>query len=121
MAYFAEIDENNIVVQVLITDDNDPKGDQGYQWLLDNLGGRWIKTCKDTFRNENPVTGIPIRGNYASVGMSYNEGLDVFLLEKPFPSWVLDETIMMWESPVTAPPFPAIWDEPSLSWVATEQ
>lgn len=117
MAYFAEIDENNIVIRVLVTDDNDPNGDKGYQWLIDNLGGRWLETCKDTFRNENRLSGIPLRGNFASVGMTYNEELDVFLLEKPYPSWVLDEEIMMWESPVPAPAGPHEWDEETLSWI----
>lgn len=44
MAHWAEIDENNKVLRVLVGDNNDPNGDEGYQWLLDNLGGRWIKT-----------------------------------------------------------------------------
>ena len=42
MAHWAEIDENNIVIRVTVGDNNDPKGDQGYQWLIDNLGGTWI-------------------------------------------------------------------------------
>ena len=38
MSHFAEIDENNIVTRVLVGDNNDPIGDEGYQWLLDHLG-----------------------------------------------------------------------------------
>ncbi len=44
MAHWAELDENNIVTRVLVGDNNDPAGDEGYQWLLDNLGGTWKKT-----------------------------------------------------------------------------
>ncbi len=44
MAHWAEIDSNNIVLRILVGDNNDPAGDEGYQWLLDNLGGTWIKT-----------------------------------------------------------------------------
>ena len=44
MAHWAELDSNNIVTRVLVGDNNDPAGDEGYQWLLDNLGGTWVKT-----------------------------------------------------------------------------
>ena len=117
MSYFAEIDEENNVIQVLVMDDNDPNGDKGYQWLIDNLGGRWVETCRDTLLNKNEKTGTPLRGNFAAVGMVYDEDLDVFLHPKPYPSWVLDEDIMMWESPVPAPAGPHDWDEATLSWI----
>ena len=69
MAHFAEIDENNIVLRILVTDNNDPNGDEGYQWLIDNLGGRWIKTSY----NGN------IRGKFAGIGDRYDETLDEFI------------------------------------------
>ena len=67
MSHWAEIDENNIVLRVTVGDNNEP--DEGYQWLLDNLGGRWIKTSY----NNN------IRGVFAGIGFSYNEELDIFV------------------------------------------
>ena len=69
MAHFAELDENNIVLRVLVTDNNDPNGDEGYQWLIDNLGGRWVKTSY----NGN------IRGKFAGIGDRYDEALDEFI------------------------------------------
>lgn len=42
MSHFAEIDKDNKVIRVLVGDNNEP--DEGYQWLIDNLGGTWIKT-----------------------------------------------------------------------------
>jgi len=42
MSHWAEIDENNIVLRVTIG--NNEHEDEGYQWLVDNLGGRWVKT-----------------------------------------------------------------------------
>ena len=68
MAHFAELDDDNIVIRVLVTDTDDPNGDEGYQWLVDNLGGTWVKTSY----NGN------IRENYAGVGYSYDEELDIF-------------------------------------------
>lgn len=69
MAHFAEIDSNNIVLRVVVTDNNDPNGDEGYQWLVENLGGRWIQTSY----NGN------IRGRFAGIGMKYDEALDEFV------------------------------------------
>jgi hypothetical protein len=58
MAHWAEIDEKNIVMRVTVGDNNDPAGDEGYQWLIDNLGGTWIQTSY----NAN------FHGKYAAVG-----------------------------------------------------
>jgi hypothetical protein len=122
MAHFAQIDENNIVIQVLVTDNNDPNGDEGYQWLIDNFGGHWIKTSYNTRANEHTYGKEPVRGNYATIGMTYDEERDVFLHPKPEPSWVVDENTFMWKPPIDSPePLGSyIWDEPSLSWIVIE-
>ena len=89
MSHWAEIDENNTVLRVLVGDNNDPAGDEGYQWLLDNLGGTWIKTSY----NGN------IRKNYAGIGMSYDSDRDAFIAPKPdcHPDLVtLDEETCRW-------------------------
>ena len=58
MAHWAEIDSNNIVIRVLVGDNNDPAGDEGYQWLIDNLGGTWVKTSYNAVggKRRNPET-----------------------------------------------------------------
>jgi hypothetical protein len=117
MAHFAQIDENNIVINVVKTDNNDPNNDEGYQWLIDNIGGRWIKTSYNTYRNEHTLGGTPLRGHYAGVGMVYDEERDVFLYPKPYPSWILREDILLWDSPVEQPVVESIWDEETLSWI----
>jgi hypothetical protein len=89
MSHWAEIDENKTVLRVLVGDNNDPAGDEGYQWLLDNLGGTWIKTSY----NGN------IRKNYAGIGYSYDEDRDAFIAPKPdcHPDLVtLDEETCRW-------------------------
>jgi hypothetical protein len=73
MANFAQIDENNIVIQVLVTDNNDPTGDEGYQWLLDNLGGTWVKTSYNG----------KIRYNFAGIGYTYDPIDDAFIAPMP--------------------------------------
>lgn len=69
MAHFAEVDENSVVLRVLVTDNDDPNGDEGYQWLIDNLGGTWVKTSYNA----------TIRGKYAAIGDTYNAELDEFV------------------------------------------
>jgi hypothetical protein len=108
MAHWAEIDENKIVLRVLVGDNNDPNGDEGYQWLLENLGGTWIKTSY----NNN------IRKNYAGIGYCYDYERDAFIPPKPFESWVLDENTCLWDAPKPYPTdgFTYYWNEPELRW-----
>jgi len=68
MSHWAELDENNKVIRVTVGDNDDPNGDEGYQWLIDNLGGRWVQTSY----NAN------FRGKYAGIGDTYDEVNDVF-------------------------------------------
>jgi hypothetical protein len=108
MAHFAQIDKNNLVVQVLVTDNNDPNGDEGYQWLIDNLGGTWIKTSYNaTFRK-----------NFAGIGFSYDEQRDAFIPPKPFSSWELNEETCQWDAPIPYPTdgFTYDWNEEELDW-----
>jgi hypothetical protein len=109
MSHWAEIDEHNIVTRVLVGDNNDPNGDEGYQWLIDNLGGTWVKTSY----NGN------IRKNYAGIGYTYDEELDAFIPPKPFDSWVLNTETAQWDAPVAKPNDTDffIWDEETTSWV----
>jgi hypothetical protein len=73
MSHWAEIDENNKVIRVLVGDNNDPAGDEGYKWLIDNLGGTWIKTSYNA----------TIRYNYAGVGFTYDSIDDAFIAPAP--------------------------------------
>jgi len=109
MAHWAEIDKDNVVLRVLVGDNNDSAGDEGHQWLIDNLGGTWIKTSYNG----------TIRKNFAGIGFSYDEKRDAFIPPKLFPSWILNEETCQWEPPI---PYPSdggtyIWDEAKQSWI----
>ena len=110
IAHFAELDENNIVLRVLVTDNDFPN--EGYDWLVDNLGGTWVQTSY----NAN------FRKNFAGVGFSYDPERDAFIPPKPFESWTLNEDTCNWEAPVAYPTDGKIykWDEESLSWIEVE-
>lgn len=110
MAHWAELDENNVVLRVLIGDNNDPNGDEGYQWLLDNLGGRWVKTSYNH----------RIRKQYAGMGFTYDPIADVFIAPQPFPSWVLDSNYD-WQPPKPKPEgFGWRWNEQLGEWQHVE-
>jgi len=119
MAHWAQIDENNIVVQVTVGDNNDPAGDEGYQWLVDNLGGTWIKTSFNTMQGEHLIGGTPFRKNFAAIGYTYDASRDAFIPPKPFDSWVLDEDTCIWKAPIGKPTDKPkyYWNEESLSWI----
>lgn len=126
MAHWAEIDENNVVVRVVVTDNNEPN--EGHDWLIENLGGTWLKTSYNTRAGVymTPNSSPPVadddqskayRGNYAGKDFFYNADLDAFIPPKPFPSWVLNETTYQWDAPSERPDDDHIWDEDSLTWV----
>ena len=89
MSHWAELDSDNKVIRVLVGDNNDPAGDEGYQWLLDNLGGNWIQTSY----NGN------IRKNYAGIGYIYDEVRDAFIAPEPETAIGFDEDTCRWIVP----------------------
>lgn len=118
MAHWAELDENNIVTRVLVGDNNDPVGDEGYQWLIDNLGGNWVKTSYNTHAGVHSLGGTPLRKNYAGPGFLYDSVRDAFIPPKPFESWILNEDTCLWDPPT---PYPTDgerynWIEEDLNW-----
>jgi hypothetical protein len=112
MAHWAELDEYNKVIRVTVGDNDDPKNDEGYQWLIDNLGGRWVQTSYHG----------TIRKNFAQPGYLYDEERDAFIAPKPFASWILNEDTCRYEPPIARPPEEAVlaWSEPDLQWVRVQ-
>lgn len=87
MAHWAELDENNIVIRVLVGDNNDPAGDEGYSWLIENLGGTWVKTSYNA----------KIRKNFAGLGFSYDTTLDAFIPVKCHDEAILNQLSCRWD------------------------
>jgi hypothetical protein len=106
MAHFAELDSKNIVIQVLVTDNSMPN--EGHDWLIENLGGRWVQTSY----NSN------FRKNFAGIGFTYDGERDAFIPPQPFQSWLLNEETCAWEPPVAHPEDGLLysWDEAAQDW-----
>jgi hypothetical protein len=88
MAHWAEVDSNNTVLRVLVGNNSDPN--EGYDWLIENLGGTWIKTSYNAATNG-------FRKNYAGIGYTYDEARDAFIAPKPSESCILNEDTCQWE------------------------
>jgi hypothetical protein len=84
MSHWAEIDENNIVLRVLVGDNNEP--DEG-QAFMESLGGSWVKTSY----NGN------IRKNFAGIGYTYDADRDAFISPACHVSAVLNEITCRWD------------------------
>lgn len=112
MSNWAQVDENNIVIQVAVGDNNLP--DEGYSWFIENQGGRWIKTSYNAKTNG-------FRKNFAGIGYTWDEENDRFIPPQPYPSWILNEDAI-WEPPVTNPydGLNYVWDEKTVSWLLVD-
>jgi len=118
MAHFAQINENNIVVQVITTgNEYELTGEE----LYTNMTGKvWKRTSYNTHGGIHSGGGTPFRKNYAGIGYTYDEVRDAFIPPKPFDSWVLNEFTCLWESPI---PYPTdgniyVWSEINKEWVS---
>lgn len=119
MRYFAEVDNDNVVCQVLVFSD-EQTDEEILSLCAEVSSNRWIECCYETSRNQHATGGQPLRGNFPSAGFIYDSVLDVFLPPKKRDSWVLNEATASWEPPVPLPVFEegfvAVWDESQINW-----
>ena len=71
MAHFAELDNDNKVLRVIVVPNECEH--EGESWCNNLLGGRW----KQTSYNGN------IRGVFAGIGYTYDADLDEFVSPEP--------------------------------------
>jgi hypothetical protein len=113
MAHYAFLDDNNFVVDVIAGKDETEliEGLTPEEWYGNFRGQRCVRT---SYNNR-------IRKQYAGIGFSYNEELDMFISPRPYPSWVLNQN-HDWVAPVEYPEELKIigsfvhWDEELLEW-----
>jgi hypothetical protein len=90
MSHYAQIDENNIVVNVIVAE----------QDFIDTgaVGNpaSWIQTSYNTYANVHILGGTPLRKNYAGIGYTYDRILDAFVPPKPGEDYILDEDKCIW-------------------------
>lgn len=114
MAHFAELDENNVVLRVIVVHNNElldgeeSESEQlGIDFCVAHFGGSWIQTSY----NAN------FRKHYASAGFTYDPIADVFIQPQPYPSWTLDSN-HDWQAPTPTPTEGVwYWNEENTEWV----
>jgi hypothetical protein len=136
MAHYAKLGTNNKVLAVHVVSDNDCLNASGVE---DEEVGRqflekihnwplWKKTSYNTYGGQHRNGGTPFRGNYAGIGMTYDEDNDIFIGNKPYASWVLNVSEARWQSPIgDAPALPEaeqlthyyVWNESTQAWDKT--
>jgi len=134
MAHYAQLDSENVVIQVFVGRDDVVEGIDDWEIYYAPKGYTVKQTSYNTFGgvHYDPETGEPsedqlkaLRKNYAGIGFTFDpdKGTDgAFIPPKPFESWVLDEDTCLWEAPV---PYPEdgesyTWDEDAGDWIAAD-
>ena len=139
MAHFAQLDDNNVVINVIVVNDSDTTDDNGVETesvgiaFCQNLLGKdtnWKKTSYNTragkYYNADGTEGDQskaFRKNFAAVGMIWDEDKDMFYSVKLYDSWTLNLTTGEWDPPT---PYPDTetggkkdsyeWNEETKSW-----
>ena len=122
MAHFPQIDTDNKVIQVIVVANEYAPDEKTGQEFIASIGldGTWVQTSYNTYGGKHLLGGIPLRKNYASIGMIYDTEKDAFIPIKLYPSYVLNEETCLWENPIPRPtPTETIgwaWNEDTLSW-----
>ena len=121
MAHFAQLNDANQVVQVIVVNNNEienlpfpesePLGIAFCQSLLGE-NTQWAQTSYSA----------SFRYNYAGIGYLFDASVvphGAFIPPQPFASWVLDKTTYQWAPPM---PYPSdggeyVWNEEAQNWV----
>ena len=106
MAHFAKLGVGNIVEKVVVVSNDVATNEQAGVDFLNNLYNTndiWKQTSYNTRGGEHILGGTPFRKNYAGIGWKYDQYRDAFIEPKPYPSWTLNETTCLWESPIAKP------------------
>jgi hypothetical protein len=125
MAYYALINNSNIVTDVIVGKDENDLIDGITSWEdhYSEVSGKVCKrTSYNTFANSHLNGGTPYRYNFAGVGFLFDESIGndgAFIPPKPFASWSLNIETCQWQSPTEMPVVEGkryYWSEEDMSW-----
>ena len=106
MAIFAQLDDNNIVINTIVVNDYDCGGG-----TLENESGG-VSYCKNLLGDDTnwklSSKDATFRGNSVGMGITYMTGVrtlgvastDIFIEQQPFPSWSIGINTATWYSPL---------------------
>jgi hypothetical protein len=102
MAYYAFIDENNLVVELITGRHEDEIVDGISDWENHyeeyRQGLTCLRTSYNTYGNIHKDGKTPFRKNFGQIGFTYDAVRDAFIPPKPTEGdWILNEETCLWE------------------------
>tara|TARA_R100000005_G_scaffold36740_1_gene17033 strand:- start:678 stop:1073 length:396 start_codon:yes stop_codon:yes gene_type:complete len=102
MAHFAELDDNNNVLRVIVISDQDMTDINGIE--SEEIGQGFCKKLFGTDTHWKQTSyNKTIRTHFAGPGFTYDGELNAFIPPRPFPSWTLNTETVDWEPPIQEP------------------
>lgn len=119
MAYYAFLNDENIVTEVIVGKDEWEDSINWEEWYGNFRGQICKRTSYNTVGGINLAGGEPFRKNYAGIGYYYDSVKDAFIPPKLYNSWLLDEEKCVWYPPIEPPNDGKLytWDENLMSWI----
>ena len=93
MAHFAQLDDNNLVLQVIVAHNNDCKDSEGNESEV--VGQAFCNSLIIGNWKQTSYNGT-IRKNYAGIGYTYDSIRDAFIAPKPENEIGFDEATCQW-------------------------
>ena len=118
MAHFAELDENNVVLRVVVVGNDintaaGPLGENDMHVDGETWCGKFFKTETNTWKQTSYNNNF--RKQYAGKGCTYDAEKDIFISPQPYPAWTLDSN-GDWQAPLAKPTIvndgqdPVVWE-----------
>ena len=113
MKKFAQLDNNNYVINLLQVDDLDAPTEEAGKIFISNLtkteAANWVESVETAYSTT------------AHIGAKWYPDEGYFKGDPLYPSWVFNEEMWIYTAPVAYPDGEPegkyMWDEPSVSWV----
>tara|TARA_R110000737_G_scaffold346332_1_gene375981 strand:+ start:167 stop:685 length:519 start_codon:yes stop_codon:yes gene_type:complete len=125
MASFAKLNDKVVekvesLVNEVIQDENGVEQEQLGINFLRNLYNEpdaiWKQTSYNTVAGQHILGGTPFRGNFASIGYTWDENNQIFWPQKLYASWNKNISNASWEAPIQYPLIlndeadPVVWE-----------
>jgi hypothetical protein len=127
MAHYAQLDSDNVVVNVFVgRDENDlAEGVTDWETYYATPGFTVKRTSYNTYGSVHYTDGVKsadqrkaFRFNGSGIGYTYDPERDAFIAPQPYNKWILNESTCRWEAPV---PYPSdgldyVWNDNKGVW-----
>ena len=115
MAHFAQLDSNNVVINIIVVSNDDTSDSNGTETESIDVAFCQKLVGSDTNWKQTSYNAN-MRGNYAGIGYTYMSNVatlgvgstDIFIQQQPYASWSIGVGTAQWYAPI---PEPALTDD----------